>query len=228
MTTTLTPRSDGTNNFSALIDESYQKVYNMAYRLSGNRQDAEDLTQEACYRAFRSFDDFEGDRPFTNWIFRIVTRLYLDLKRSRSRRVREVSLEVPVVNTSDKELRREPADPRPNPEMELLNGVISEEFQNALNGLSRGQLDLVKMADLTDVDNAEIASRLSLHGGTVRSRLHRAHLQMRNQLTGKSTPKSGHKPAESSTPSPIRRAATPTTTSNWMTTSFVRLVEKFG
>ena len=60
--------------FNELMKASYRKVFNMAYRLSGTRPDAEDLTQEAYYRAYRSFEDYEGDRPFENWIFRIVTK----------------------------------------------------------------------------------------------------------------------------------------------------------
>ena len=77
--------------FNELMDATYKKVYNMAYRLSGSRADAEDLTQEAFFRAYRSFRDYEGDRPFENWIFRIVTRLFLDLLRTRRRRVKSVS-----------------------------------------------------------------------------------------------------------------------------------------
>ena len=78
--------------FNELMGETYKKVYNMAYRLSNSRADAEDLTQEAYFRAYRSFRDYEGDKPFENWIFRIVTRLFLDLLRSRRRRVRMCSV----------------------------------------------------------------------------------------------------------------------------------------
>src|SRR5215831_7407171 len=90
----LSPRDQ--TRFSELMEFSYKKVFNMAYRLSGNRPDAEDLTQEAFYRAYRSFSDYEGDRPFENWIFRIVTRLYLDLLRNRRRRVKTVSYDNPL------------------------------------------------------------------------------------------------------------------------------------
>src|SRR5688572_32095795 len=83
---TLTLSPPDQKRFNMLMDETYRKVYNMAYRLVGNRPDAEDLTQEAFYRAYRSFGDYEGDRPFENWIFRIVTRLFLDLLRNRRRR----------------------------------------------------------------------------------------------------------------------------------------------
>src|SRR5687768_10473305 len=90
---TLDPRE--LTRFNELMNESYRKVYNMAYRLAGNRADAEDLTQEAFYRAYRSFADYEGDRPFENWIFRIVTRLFLDLLRNRRRRIKAVSYDAP-------------------------------------------------------------------------------------------------------------------------------------
>src|SRR6478609_8601577 len=82
--------------FNELMEETYKKVFNMAYRLSGSRSDAEDLTQEAFFRAYRSFHDYEGDRPFENWIFRIVTRLFLDLLRNRRRRVKSVSYDTPL------------------------------------------------------------------------------------------------------------------------------------
>src|SRR5471030_983103 len=87
--------TDGTRSsrYNGLMEATYRKVYNMAYRLTGIRADAEDLTQEAYYRAFRSFEDYEGDRPFENWIFRIVTRLFLDMLRSRRRRVKAVSFD---------------------------------------------------------------------------------------------------------------------------------------
>src|SRR5437588_11321738 len=82
--------------FNDLMESTYKKVFNMAYRLAGNRPDAEDLTQEAFFRAYRSFHDYEGDRPFENWIFRIVTRLFLDLLRSPRRRVKAVSYDAPL------------------------------------------------------------------------------------------------------------------------------------
>src|SRR5579864_6145517 len=89
--------------FNELMESTYKKVFNMAYRLAGNRPDAEDLTQEAFYRAYRSFPDYEGDKPFENWIFRIVTRLFLDMLRTRRRRVKAVSYDSPLANSAGDE-----------------------------------------------------------------------------------------------------------------------------
>src|SRR5436189_4834389 len=102
-TQTLELTSKEQKRFSNLMQETYRKVYNMAFRLAGNRTDAEDLTQEAFYRAYRSFGDYEGDRPFENWIFRIVTRLFLDLLRNRRRRVKVVSYDTPLQSPGGEE-----------------------------------------------------------------------------------------------------------------------------
>ena len=108
------------SKFGEAMNRSYKRVFNLAYRLSGNRADAEDLTQEAFYRAYRNFETYQGDRPFENWIFRIVTRLYLDLKRTKRRRVSVVSYDAPLrPDGSDGSVFFETADSSPNPEQTL-------------------------------------------------------------------------------------------------------------
>ncbi|HJP82800.1 MAG TPA: sigma-70 family RNA polymerase sigma factor [Fimbriimonadaceae bacterium] len=169
--------------FNQLLDETYKKVYNMAYRLSGSRADAEDLTQEAFYRAYRSFRDFEGDRPFENWIFRIVTRLFLDLLRNRRRRVRAVSYDAPLQREGGEDnLYFDMADDRPNAEQSMMNTSLSEEMQAALDSLTPEQRTLVILADVENVPYKEIAEMLDKPVGTIRSRLHRTHKLIRHRL----------------------------------------------
>jgi RNA polymerase sigma-70 factor (ECF subfamily) len=169
--------------FNELLDETYKKVYNMAYRLSGSRADAEDLTQEAFYRAYRSFRDFEGDRPFENWIFRIVTRLFLDLLRNRRRRVKAVSYDAPLQRDGgDENLYFETADTKPNAEQAIMNVSLSEEMQVALDSLTPEQRTLVILADVENVPYKDIAEMLGKPVGTIRSRLHRTHKLIRHRL----------------------------------------------
>ena len=170
------------SKFNGLMEATYRKVYNMAYRLTGNRTDAEDLTQEAYYRAFRSFEDYEGDRPFENWIFRIVTRLFLDLLRNRRRRVKIVSYDAPLQHAGDEGLYFETADDRPNPEERLLEGAYSEDLQKVLSSLSSEQRTLVTLADVEEMPYKEIADLLGKPVGTIRSRLHRTHKLIRLRL----------------------------------------------
>ncbi len=169
--------------FNELMDLTQRKVYNMAFRLAGNRPDAEDLTQEAFFRAYRSFKDYEGDRPFENWIFRIVTRLYLDLLRNRRRRISAVSYDAPIHRDGGEDgVYFEVADDGPSPEDTLMGSTFSEDLQTALGRLTEGQRELIQLADVQGVPYAEIAERLGTPVGTIRSRLHRTHKLLRSTL----------------------------------------------
>lgn len=169
--------------FSELMEATYRKVYTMAYRLSGNRADAEDLTQEAYYRAFRNFADYEGDRPFENWIFRIVTRLYLDLLRTRRRRVQAVSYDAPLTGLHGEEgIYFETADKGLDPEEVMLQDSLNEDLQKVLQSLSPEQRTLITLADIQEMKYAEIAEILGKPVGTIRSRLHRTHKLIRARL----------------------------------------------
>lgn len=177
----LSPESEA--RFNELMQATYKKVYNMAFRLAGSRSDAEDLTQEAFYRAYRSFADYQGDRPFENWIFRIVTRLFLDLLRSRRRRIKAVSYDTPLNQGSgDENLYFDMPDDNPNPEESMLRNTFSEEIQRALNSLSPEQRLLITLADIEGVPYQEIADMLGKPVGTIRSRLHRTHKLIRNRI----------------------------------------------
>ncbi|RYG27763.1 sigma-70 family RNA polymerase sigma factor, partial [bacterium] len=169
--------------FNELMEATGRKVYNMAFRLAGNRPDAEDLTQEAFFRAYRSFKDYEGDRPFENWIFRIVTRLYLDLLRNRRRRISAVSYDAPIHRDAGEDgVYFEVADDGPTPESSLMDNTLSEDLQVALGRLTDGQRELIQLADVQGVPYAEIAERLGTPVGTIRSRLHRTHKLLRSTL----------------------------------------------
>lgn len=182
-TTTLITTTNREGRFNELMGATYRKVFNMAFRLSGNRSDAEDLTQEAYYRAYRSFDDYQGDKPFENWIFRIVSRLFLDLLRSRRRRVQPVSYDAPIhAAGSDDTLFFDVPDDSANPETKLVESTFSEDLELVLNSLSDEQRLLITLADVEQVPYAEIAEMLGKPIGTIRSRLHRTHKVMRERM----------------------------------------------
>jgi len=172
----------GNERFNALMEATYRKVYNMAFRLAGNKSDAEDLTQEAYYRAFRSFQDYEGDKPFENWIFRIVTRLFLDLLRSRRRRVQTVSYDAPLPTQSEDTVHFDVADPTSASDAPLMSVTLNEELQGVLNSLSPEQHTLVMLADIEGLPYKEISEIMNKPVGTIRSRLHRTHKLMRQRL----------------------------------------------
>lgn len=169
--------------FNTLMTNTYRKVFNMAFRLAGNRPDAEDLTQDAFTRAYRSFRDYEGDRPFENWIYRILSRLFLDLLRARRRRPQAMSYDAPLNgNSADDGLYYEIPDSRPNPEQTIMRACYSEDLESALESLTPEQRLLVTLADVEGVPYKEIADLMGAPVGTIRSRLHRSHKQLRARL----------------------------------------------
>lgn len=167
--------------FEELMQSTYKRVYNMAFRLAGNRTDAEDLTQEAYLRAYRSFDRYDGDKPFENWIFRIVSRLFLDLLRYRSRRVQAVSYDAPIQADED-EVFFDKADTRDSPEAAVLRDMVGEELEAVLMVLDENQRRLIELADIEGRPYREIAAILGTPVGTIRSRVHRIHKMLRKRL----------------------------------------------
>lgn len=183
MTAVSEQESSRESQFTELMERSYKKVFNLAYRLSGNRADAEDLTQEAYVRAFRSFDLYDPSKPFENWIFRIVSRLFLDLLRYRRRRVRTVSFDAPLqADGTDDDVYFDSSDERANPEEELVNNSLSEAMEWALGTLSDEHRTLVVLADIEGLPYSEISEILKAPVGTIRSRLHRIHKTLRARL----------------------------------------------
>ena len=171
--------------FAKKMAATYRKVYSLAYRLSGNANDAEDLTQEAFVRAFRNFEDYEGDKPFENWIYRIVTRLFLDLRRSRNRRIQAVSYDALWNTDQDDSVAFQIADESMSPEKTLYEKTYSEDVERVLNMLTPEQRLLVTLADVEGMPHRDIAEIIGSPVGTIRSRLHRMHKFLREQLANR-------------------------------------------
>src|SRR5918912_4370691 len=83
--------------FDALVHRCHRQAYNIAYRLTGNHADADDLTQEAFLRAYRFFDRYNRSMPFENWLYRIISNAFIDELRKRPK-ARTQSLDQPLAN----------------------------------------------------------------------------------------------------------------------------------
>lgn len=155
-----------------IVEQHSARVYRLAYRLTGNRQDAEDLTQEVFVRVFRSLDSY---RPgtFEGWIHRITTNLFLDQVR-RKQRVRFDALP----DDSADRLR----SIHPGPELAFEHQNLDYDIQQALDRLSPEFRAAVVLCDIEGLSYEEIAEALNLKLGTVRSRIHRARAQLRTSL----------------------------------------------
>jgi RNA polymerase sigma-70 factor (ECF subfamily) len=141
--------------------------------------DAEDLTQEAVLRACRAISGFEGGRPLENWMMRILQRAYLDERRRRRRRPQTVSSDSGSGPGIECRVADFPAGDTGNPEHELMGGCLDERLERAFRSLSKELREAVWLTDVEGLKYREVADRVGVPVGTVRSRLHRAHRRLR-------------------------------------------------
>lgn len=167
--------------FDEIVRRYGRHVFNLAYRMTGNDADAQDLTQEAFLRVFRSLDRIRPGVPLEGWLYRIVTNLFIDSLRRR-RRVRVESLDQPATTRAGGELERAVPDPTGDPEALVVDPVVDGHVQQALGELSPELRAVVLLADLEGFAYEEVAQILGVPLGTVKSRLHRARRFLRDRL----------------------------------------------
>lgn len=179
---TLTMGTDTQREFERLFLRSQRRAYNLAYRLTGNAADAEDVAQDAYVRAWHNFETYDSSRSFEGWLFRIITNRVIDMRR-RQKRVPMYSLDTPVQGDDEGQpLAHEFAAPDSNPQDIVLNPIMDEKLQQALASLPTDYRTAILMCDVEQKSYQEIAIAMRCAIGTVRSRIHRARVMLRKQL----------------------------------------------
>jgi RNA polymerase sigma-70 factor (ECF subfamily) len=157
-----------------VVRQHADRVYRLAYRLSGNAQDADDLTQETFIRVFRSLSSYQPG-TFEGWLHRITTNLFLDMVRRRNR-VRMEAL--------PEDYDRVPGD-EPSPEQAFTAAHLDADLQEALDALAPEFRAAVVLCDVEGLSYEEIGATLGVKMGTVRSRIHRGRQALRASLESK-------------------------------------------
>jgi RNA polymerase sigma-70 factor (ECF subfamily) len=153
--------------------------------MTGNRDDAEDLTQEAYLRAFRSFSTYNRTLPFEGWFFRILSNLFIDIMRRRPKQ-KPLSLDQPMSeDDADDNLLLQIPDEMAGPEEALMDQVLDEKLQTAVNSLPEVFRTAVLLCDVHGKSYDEIAAIMGSSIGTVRSRIHRGRTILRRLMAGK-------------------------------------------
>ncbi|WP_163511087.1 RNA polymerase sigma factor SigE [Fodinicola acaciae] len=158
-------------SWDEIVREHSARVYRLAYRLTGNRHDAEDLTQDVFVRVFRSLDGFSPG-TFAGWLHRITTNLFLDQVR-RKARIRFSAL------PDDAERL---AGSTRTPEEAYADERFDDDIQAALDSLSPDFRVAVVLCDVEGLSYEEVAATLGIKIGTVRSRIHRGRAALRSAL----------------------------------------------
>lgn len=173
-------RRGDTEAFEALISQYEKRVYGLAFRLTGNHEDASDMAQEAFVRVYMSLPDFRGDSSFGTWLTRIVHNACKDELRRR-RRQRVSSLDEPM-DKDDGEMSRQWADPADGPEQAFERTELRRLVRETVLSLDEDHRDILILRDFQDLTYEQIRDVLGLSLGTVKSRLNRARAALREAL----------------------------------------------
>ena len=162
-------RAGDARAFDGLVHAHMRQAFQLAYRVVGHREDAEDLVQEAFLAAYQYLDSYDSERPFGPWLMRIVLNRGANLRRSRARR--ETEPEVDAVS------------PAPSALDESDRSEARVMLARALAGLSERQRMIVTLFDVDGMTSTEIGEMLDLAPGTVRWHLHEARRTLRGALS---------------------------------------------
>lgn len=163
-----------------LVERHYRNVFNLAFRLSGNYDDAQDIVIDAFVRVHNALPSFRGDANFTTWLYRIVKNVFLDERKKQ--RIRNHSSLEEMVELEDSSISRQVEDPKPGPQHNVERRERAEVIQAAVMSLPDNQRLMIGLYHFQHRSYEEIAEIMGLPIGTVKSRLNRARLALKNKL----------------------------------------------
>src|SRR5438094_9209323 len=167
--------------FEELIRRYDRNVFRIAQHITQNREDAEDVVQDAFFKAYSNLAQFQGQSKFYTWLVRIAVNESL-MKLRRRGLERTVSLDEEV-KTEDDSVPREVADWSPNPEQQYSQAELREILSRTIQGLPPGFRTVFVLRDVEGLSTEETAEALDLSIPSVKSRLPRARLQLRERLS---------------------------------------------
>ncbi len=168
------------NAFEKLVLEYEKNVYGIALRMTGNPEDAADMTQEAFIKAYNSLSGFRGDSKFSVWLYRIVSNVCLDFLRSRNRRP---AVSLSVEDDEGEETELDIADESQSPEVLLERSLTRDSVRRGLDSLPPDYRQILLLREIQGLSYEEISQTLSLEVGTVKSRIFRARKRLCAFLT---------------------------------------------
>ena len=168
-------QSGDVNAFEDIVREYEKNVYNIALRMTGDREDALDVSQEAFLKAYHALPNFRGESKFSVWLYRIVSNACLDFLRERKRRA-EVSLS--VGDDEDESAEAEIRDDSLSPETLFERKLTREAVRRGLLSLPEDQRNILLLREIQGFSYEEIGRILSLESGTVKSRIFRARRKL--------------------------------------------------
>jgi RNA polymerase sigma-70 factor (ECF subfamily) len=177
---------DASLSFEALVAKYERKIYNLILRQIGDREEAEDLTQETFLNAFRSFPAFRGDCKIHTWLCQIALNQCKNRFRQRDRRrtLEGPSLDAPALGGEDPTRPLEIADWDQSPQDVLLRKETYRYVLRAIDSLPTEYREVIVLCDLQRISYQEIAEITGLSLEAVKTRIHRGRLMLRRKVEG--------------------------------------------
>ena len=166
--------------FSQLVEINQNKIYSLTLRMTGNPEDGADLAQEAFLRAWHTLPSFQEESSFSTWLYRLASNLCIDFLRKEKRR--KTAINSTSLDDEENAVSTEVPDHRFTPENELERKELRRSVSQALLKLSDDHRQVLILRELDGLSYSEISERLNLEEGTVKSRIARARLSLRNIL----------------------------------------------
>lgn len=169
--------------FRELVSAHRDRVYNITFRMLGNRAEAEDVAQEVFITVFKTIDTFREESKFSTWLYRVAVNHCKNRIKYLSRRKDRDKDPLDEINANSSSSDPPISAPVPSAPDRALEGAQMEKLiQEAIQGLEEEQRIVVVLRDVEDLSIEEICEITGLPDGTVKSRLHRARLVLRKKL----------------------------------------------
>jgi RNA polymerase sigma-70 factor (ECF subfamily) len=170
--------------FEEIVRMYQHKVFNLVYRMIGNQEEAEDVAQEVFVTVFKAIDSFRGEAKFSTWLYRIAANHCKNRMKYLGRRSYKATGELNEA-TEKEAAEAQPSAMRPHvdgPDAVLEGLELERTVQDGIKALDEEHRVLIILRDVEDLSYEEISSITGLELGTVKSRLHRARLQLKEHM----------------------------------------------
>jgi RNA polymerase sigma-70 factor, ECF subfamily len=171
-----------TRAFEHLIKVHESKIYNLLLGMTGNKASAEDLFQETFLAAWRKIKTFKGKSDFSTWLYRIAFNNVL-MKRRIKKKINTVSIDEPIIIHGKETNREFPEDWSKSPAATFENDELKNRISKSIKAMPEKYRKVLILRDVEEMNNEEVTKILNISLASVKSRLHRARLYLRNTLS---------------------------------------------
>ena len=170
--------------FRVLTDKYAQRAYQIAFGVLRNREDAEEVAQDAFVRIYKALPSFRGEAEFTTWMYRIVVNLSRNKYRWKKTRgfKRETSMDQPIEDNEGNQITVDVEEPRSQPDEETQFHELQNRVEQEMNNLPPAYREALILRNVEEMNYDQIAEVLGCKLGTIKSRIARAREELRRRL----------------------------------------------